>query len=246
MKPAKVAAIGASILALYLLRLDHAAGLYVDDAWYIVLAEALGSGRGFRLISSAAAPIVPPVPPGFAIILAPVVGLTPHFPDNVFALKAVSIAAMLGVGIGAYFYIARSYGTPRIVAAVVAIITVTLPAFVFLATSTVMAEAVFTVSQLLLAVMIERAAVKESGRLTVLAGLIGGATLLIRLAAVASVGGAALYLAWRRGFKSALTFAGVVCVCYAPWAWYSIANASTAAERAAHGGSMAAQYSELL
>jgi hypothetical protein len=243
---ATLAAIGVSIAALYLLRLDHAAGLYVDDAWYIVLAESLWTGHGFRLISSAAAPILPAVPPGFPLILAPIVGLTPHFPDNVFALKAVSIVAMFGVGIGSYRYVARYYGSPPMVAAVVAVVTVTLPAFVFLATSTVMAEAVFTLSQLLLILMIERAAANGSGRSTAVAGLIGGITLLIRLAAVAGVAGGALYLAWRRGAKAGLAFSGIVCVCYAPWAWYSMANASTAAERAAHGGSMAAQYSELL
>ena len=69
-------AIGLAVLAIYILRLDHAAGLYVDDAWYIVLAKALWHGDGFRLISSAATPILPAFPPGFAMILAPVVGLT--------------------------------------------------------------------------------------------------------------------------------------------------------------------------
>ena len=34
----------------YLLRLDSAAGLMVDDAWYIVLAQALASGEGLSLI----------------------------------------------------------------------------------------------------------------------------------------------------------------------------------------------------
>jgi hypothetical protein len=238
--------IGAAIAVIYLLRLDTVAGLYVDDAWFIVLAESLWSGHGFRLISSAAAPIVPAVPPGFPLILAPIVGLTPHFPDNVLALKAVSVVAMFGVGMCAYHYVARCYGVPRRVAAVVAIVTVTLPAFVFLATSTVMAEASFTLSQLLLAVALERAAATTSNRSIVSAGLLGGATLLVRLAGIASVAGGAIYLAWRRGFKSAATFAAIVFICYIPWGVYAIANASSAQERAAHGGSMAARYDELL
>jgi hypothetical protein len=79
-----------------------------------------------------------------------------------------------------------------------------------------------------------------------IAGLIGGATLLIRLAAVASVGGAVLYLAWRRGVRLAIAFAAIVLVCVAPYGIYAIANDSSVQERAAHGGSMAARYDQLL
>ena len=240
----------AAIVALYVLRLDHAAGLYVDDAWYIVLAESVWRGQGFRLISSATTPILPAFPPGFAVMLAPVVGLAPHFPDNVFALKAVSMAAMAGVAACSYLYVARCYEAPRSVAAAVAIVTVTLPAFVFLATSTVMAEAAFTLSQLLLALAIERTArtdaVPSRRAAVITSGVIGGAGLLIRLAGIASVAGAALYLWRRRGFKSAAAFATVVMVCYAPWAFYSLANAAPLDERTAHGGSITYRYDELL
>jgi hypothetical protein len=101
-----------AVFAIYLLRLDPAAGLYVDDAWYIVLARALWQGDGFRLISSAATPILPAFPPGFAMILAPVVGMTAAFPANVIALKAVSIVAMAGVGLATYYYLSRFSAVP--------------------------------------------------------------------------------------------------------------------------------------
>jgi hypothetical protein len=249
-RPIRVAAIVAAIGALYLLRLDRAAGLYVDDAWHIVLAKALWQGDGFRLISSATTPILPAFPPGFALILAPVIGLAPDFPGNVFALKAVSIAAMFGVGIAAYLYVARYRASSPAVAAVVALITVILPAFVFLATSTVMAEASFTLSQLLLALGVERAARAErtgSTRLAVAgSGVIGAASLLLRLAGVAGVAAATIYHGWRRGARSAAGFAVVVALCYAPWALYSFSNAAPASERAAHGGSVSYGYEELL
>ena len=49
------AGIGLTVIAvaIYALRLDDAAGLIVDDAWYILLAKALAGGDGYRLISSA-------------------------------------------------------------------------------------------------------------------------------------------------------------------------------------------------
>ena len=56
---------------MYLLRLDDAAGLYVDDAWYIVLAKAWRRATDIRLISSATTPILPAFPPGFPLLLAP-------------------------------------------------------------------------------------------------------------------------------------------------------------------------------
>jgi hypothetical protein len=39
-RPVAALAAAVIVLAIYLLRLDPAAGLYVDDAWYIVLAQA--------------------------------------------------------------------------------------------------------------------------------------------------------------------------------------------------------------
>jgi len=80
MRRVGAAAAIAAVAAVYVLRLDSAAGLYVDDAWYIVLAESLWRGEGFRLISSATTPILPAFPPGFPLILAPIVGLFPSFP----------------------------------------------------------------------------------------------------------------------------------------------------------------------
>ena len=142
------AAIIAAVAAVYLLRLDHAAGLYVDDAWYIVLAKALAGGDGYRLISSAATPILPAFPPGFALLLSPVFAIHPSYPGNLLWLKAVSIAAMLGVGIVTYLYLLRYRSTAAPHAAAVAVITALTPAFVFLATSTVMAECAFTLAQL--------------------------------------------------------------------------------------------------
>lgn len=240
----------AAVVALYLLRLDGAAGLYVDDAWYIVLATALQRGEGFRLISSAATPILPAVPPGFPLLLAPVVALFPQFPDNVVPLKLVSVAAMLGAGAIAYRYLRRWHNAPRAVSAVVALMTVLLPAFVFLATSSVMAEGAFTVSQLALAWSIERWARSEGRDGDVpdaaVCGLLAAATMLIRAAGVAAVAACGLYLLKTRGPRRAVAFAAVTAICYAPWTWYVSADRSTPEQRAAHGGSIAFRYDELM
>jgi hypothetical protein len=243
-------AVGAAVLTIYLLRLDAAAGLYVDDAWYIVLAKALWQGDGFRLISSATTPILPAFPPGFAMLLAPVVGMTADFPDNVSALKAVSIVAMAGVGICSYVFLWRFSSVPQHVAAVIAVITTLIPAFVFLTTSTVMADPTFTLSQIALAIAIERSVAARDPahhrRLIVISAAIGAALLLVRVAGVAAIAASVLYLVWRRGVRAAAIFGVIVIIGYSPWLLYSRANAPTIPERDAHGGSVAFRYSELL
>jgi hypothetical protein len=244
-----VGAVAAAVLALYVLRLDSAAGLFVDDAWYIVLAKSLWQGDGFRLISSAVSPILPAFPPGFPLMLAPVFGIAGDFPANVVVFKTISILAMCGVVAATYIYMVRYRSAPMAVAAIVALITALMPAFVFLATSTVMSEIVFTLAQLCLVLAIEWAARVRGGRLTgaaAISGLLGGATLLVRAGGVAPVAAAALYLWRRRGRHAALTFVIVTASCYAPWVWYAIANSTPDVERLRHGGSVAYGYSQLL
>ena len=51
-------------LPIYVLRLNGAAGMMVDDAWYMLLAKSLAEGSGYKLISSAAVAILPLYPPG--------------------------------------------------------------------------------------------------------------------------------------------------------------------------------------
>jgi hypothetical protein len=244
-----VAAVTALVAVVYALRLDPAAGLYVDDAWYIVLARALWEGEGFRLISSATTPLLPAFPPGFPMILAPVVGVFPDFPDNVTALKMVSIVAMFGVGIATYHYLLRSYDAPPFVAGAVAVITVLTPAFVFLATSSVMAEATFTLAQLGFALAVDgasRGRDESPVRDAAVCGVIAGVTLLIRLAGIATIAAGVLFLARRRGWRTAAVCAAIAAACYAPWAAYAAANRAPLAERAGHGGSIAYGYAELV
>lgn len=244
-----LAAVAAGVCALYLLRLDPAAGLYVDDAYYVVLAKALVNGDGYALISSAATPILPAFPPGFPLLLAPVVAVTQQFPANVPWLKAVSIVAMGGVAAATYLFLIRDRGAPPWLAGAVALVAVVTPAFVFLATSTVMAECAFTLGQMGLVLAVERASrmpPARAGRWVTLAAIIGTVTLLIRAAGVAPLAAAGLYLLAKRGWRTAAGFALVAAICYSPWFLYASAHRPTQAERMAHGGAVAHEYSDLL
>lgn len=239
----------AAAAAIYGLRLDRAAGLIVDDAWYILLAKALAQGDGFKLVSSATAQILPAVPPGFPLVLAPVFLVSPQFPDNVLLLKAISVAAMFGVGVVFYRYLVRDRGIQPPQAAAVAAVTVLTPGFVFLATSTVMSECVFTLAQVATVVLLERSARGDAPaqwRGAAWAGVMAAATMLTRTAGVAVLVAGIFYLLKDRARRRAIAFAAAALVCLMPWLAYAALHAPTAVERADHGGPIAFAYSDLL
>ena len=247
MKPRLAAAAAAGVAGMYLLRLDSAAGLIVDDAWYAVLAKALSQGDGFRLISSATVPIMPAVPPGYPLLLAPLYFLNPQFPANVWLLKLVSIAAMIGVGTVLYGYFTATRRLEPAVAALLACATALTPALVFLATSTLMAECVFTLGQVLTIVWIDKtlsAPSSDQRRHAIIAGVLGAATVLVRSAGMATVLALALLLLYRRAMRPLAAFTITVALGVTPWMVYSVANAPTRADVNAHGGTIAYPYSE--
>ncbi len=244
------AAIVLAILAVYLLRLNAVVGLMVDDGWYVVLAKALADGAGFRLISSASTPIQPLYPPGFPAILSLVFRLDPDFPRNVVLLKSVSIAAMMGVGLLAYTYLHRCRRFSRELSACVAIASTITPAFVFLATSTVMSECVFALSLLAAVIVLHKsgdASIERSGRnLAVLAGVLAAGSMLIRSAAVAIIVAGLIWLFRERQWRRAAWFGGAVLLCVLPWLLYARAHAPTSAQRTEHGGAVAYEYVDQL
>ncbi len=242
------AAVAAGVIAIYALRLDHAAGLIVDDAWYVVLAKALSQGQGFRLISSAAAEILPAVPPGFPAILAPIFFISPSFPANLMWLKLISVLAMLGTAVVCWIDFTRNRGVPPAQALLLAAAAVITPAFVFLATSTVMAECVFTFAQLLTMVLVERARrdVGQSNGRAIVAGVAGAAAMLIRSAGLGVVAAGVVYLLFGRRWRQAALLVITVAVCLAPWQWYARAHEPTRDERLSHGGTISFSYQQLV
>jgi Dolichyl-phosphate-mannose-protein mannosyltransferase len=244
------AAIAAATAAVYLLRLNAVVGLMVDDAWYVVLAKALSDGCGFRLISSAATPIQPLYPPGFPAVLSLIFHIDAEFPRNVWLLKSVSIAAMMGTGFLTYIYLHRSRQLSREIAVCAALAVTLTPAFVFLATSTVMSECLFALFQLagLLALHQSRdAPTARAGRnLAILAAVLAAAAMLIRSAAVAVIVAGLIWLLKERVWRRAAWFGAVAILCVFPWLLYARMHAPTAEQRVAHGGAVAHEYVDQL
>ena len=115
----------ALVLVIYLLRLDRTAGLIVDDAWYVMFGQALARGEGYSLVNAPTPGILPPnYPPGFASSCRSSSCCRPAFPENVLLLKAVSIAAMMALGVVSYWYFFRYRKLPQPLALALAVATV--------------------------------------------------------------------------------------------------------------------------
>ena len=234
-------------LVVYLLRLDHVAGMVGDDALYILLARAMAEGQGFNLINSPIPGILPVYPPGFPLVLAIVFRFIPQFPDNLWLLKVVSIAAMYATGLVTYCYLKRYRNLSPQLALGVAITSVIMPAFVFLATSTVMAECVYTLCQLLTIVAIERCVEKGkeqgdwSGALT--GAALAAFTFLVRSMGIGLVAAVFVYLVRKKLWRTAGMFTAGVILFTAPWLAYTRIHATKAEQIQLYGGSIAYGYS---
>ena len=239
---------GALLLCLitYLLHLDRTVGMYVDDAWYVLLAKALATGQSYTLINSPSQGILPLYPPAFPWLLSLIYRLAPQFPENVWLLKSISIAAMLAVGITAYFYFVRDRKLPPCVALGICVATVISPPLIFFATSTVMSECVFTLVQLLTIVVIERC-VHAGKRVrawhyALLGSALASFAFLTRSIAVVLIAGAFVYLLKERLFRAALIFAAGVVLFVGPWTLYARLHAPTAEQRMEHGSYIVQGY----
>lgn len=237
---------------LYGVRMDDVAGQMSDDAWYIVLAKALAEGEGYTLINSPSPGIMPLYPPGFPFLLSLAWRLAPSFPENVWLLKSVSIIAMLGVASGIAIYFHRERKAPAWVAIGMALAVVSSPAFVFLASSTVMAECVFTFAQLLAIWVIERTvrSAREGAtpwRVSLWIGLgsaLSISAFMIRSIAIVLVPLAILYLLRHRLVRLAAIFALTSLLFTLPWLIYSNQHRPTPEQRAEQNSYIVQSYAE--
>ncbi|HYE73746.1 MAG TPA: hypothetical protein VEF04_10455, partial [Blastocatellia bacterium] len=114
-------------LAVYLLRYDRVIGLMADDAWYILLAQAIASGHGFTLINSPSPGIIPFYPPGLPFLLSLVFRVAPRFPENVWLLKCITVVAVFGLGVACYRYFSFYRGLSRALSLAIALAVVIHP-----------------------------------------------------------------------------------------------------------------------
>ncbi len=218
------------VVAVYMFRLDHIVGIIGDDAWYALLGRTLARGDGFQQPNSPTPGLLPYLPPGFPLLLAPLWYLAPGFPANIAVLKALSVAAMLSAGALTYAYSRTRTEWPRELSLAVAVAVALIPSLVFLTTSTLMSEPVFLAAQLATIVALDR---HQSRSGTVIAGIGAALVVLIRTVGFVVPLGAIGCLCIKREWRRAAQFAAVVVLTLAPWQLYAYRQAAASTARGA-------------
>lgn len=241
-------------LLIYLLRFDRSFGLFVDDAWYVLLAKSLATGQGFQLINSPTAGILPLYPPGFPAVLSLVWRIAPEFPGNIAWLKLVTVLSMMGVGILTWIYLRRYRGVASTPAVLLGGLTVICWQLSSMATSSLMSEPFFTLLVMGQIVVTERLirtggpAAREGRRsemgLVLLCGLLAGLAYLTRSMGIAVIVATGFCLLRQRLWRQLTVYLGLVLLLVGPWTLYAARHQPTPEQRAEQRGAIVIPYSE--
>lgn len=201
---------------------DIPVGSFYDDAHYIILAESLGAGRGYHLINQPQAPTETAFPPGWPLLLTPLVKL---FPGNFTVLKALSLCFWLATIPLVYKLFAERLEPPMRLGLVALVAT---NGILVGMSGTVMSEAAYLFFALLTLIVYERGIARRDGQRTgffVLALILALCAVAIRTIGIAMLGAllvhAFLRLRWRNlRMVSGITCA-VLCLGILPLAWFN-------------------------
>ena len=238
-------------LLLYLLFTDRVAGLFADDAWYALLAKSIATGHGYQVINSPTPGILPLYPPLYSLLLSIPFRLFPDFPQNVIALKSVSITAMMGLGVVGFFYFSRYRRVPVRLSLILVALSLLCQPLMFLATSSLMSECVFALEMMATYLVGERivgkAGAAEKGldwtNALLLAALVA-AVFLTRTIGVVLVAGVLIDLVRKRFFREfviVVLFSGLV---VGSWTLYTRSRVPTSEQRIEQGGNIVMDYRE--
>ena len=217
-------------VAVYFLRLDSNVGLMVDDSWYVLLAKSISEGHGYHLINSTAPQTLPLYPPGYPAILSLIWSFNPNFPNNVIAMKLVSLVA-LALTWKLLLHLNRQYfQTSEVMSWLITTTAMLTPLLVYYATSTLMSECVFMLLQTLVIVLCFKAETANSKKWIVAVGLIAGFASIIRIVGLVLIVAGTLTFLLRKKFAAA---AIICCLGFFPvgiWTIYSLQSAPPAPE----------------
>jgi hypothetical protein len=195
----------------------QALGLFHDDGIYTVVAKSLSQGEGYRIISLPTAPPQTKYPFVYSYVLSWVWALSPNFPHNIIALKALNIAIIVGIfGASLVFY--RRYFPAASMAAVVFALLVCTNPIIFTFTDYVISDLLFVLLALVALVICasDSADGASLGRIWVLAVVVGLAC-LTRLAAAPLVLAGTIYSFMKRGWRGVACFIAIIALFIAPW-----------------------------
>ena len=191
-------------------------GAYEDDAIYTLLAKALASGEGYRMINLPGTPAATHYPPGYPFLLSLLWRVWPEFPDNVVVFKFANAVLLAAGAAGIYLFARRRLEYTATGAGVLAIAaTAAMPMLQL--TGLVLSEPLFLAIAFVVFLAIERTAATGSLRDAAATGVLLGILCLVRTIGVVAVAAALLLLVARRHVRAAIVAGLVAFVLVLPW-----------------------------
>lgn len=194
---------------------DFYVGTYMDDANYIILAESIAEGRGYRQINYPDAPLETRYPPGYPVVLAPIIALRS---DNLDLLKLPSvIAAALAVWLVWRLFGDRVSDRRKVL---LALMLFSLNPLVVGHSVAVMSEGLFLLVALLAVWAIDRSRQLEGThaiKWSLIAAVIAAICALVRTGGWMLLPAGLLSLALRRRWRAILIFTVAFLVLMLPW-----------------------------
>lgn len=207
-----------SSLLLAILRFDSVLiGASYDDAHYIILAESLAGGEGYRLINFPRPQIERNFPPGFPLLLAP---FTLAFPKNYDALKVVSLILWLASIPLIYKLFSRRLASPylEILTALAALNPLLIGSSV-----TVMSESAYLFFSLLALLALDKTDEKKLVRI-IFAAFIAFYTQQIRTIGIALTASLLVILLLSRRFRDFGIVSVILMLGFTLQAWFNLRN----------------------
>jgi hypothetical protein len=209
--------LGALALAVALLTVTPwPVGVFQDDAIYVVLAKALASGEGFRMINMPGSPHATHFPPGYPLLLAALWKLAPSFPDNIVVFKFANALFLAGTAALTYRFARSRFGLQPLGASIAAVVG-TISVVVLMITGVVLSEPLYMLLVLPTLMVTERAAEGGDARQAAGAGALIGVLALVRTVGVFLLPAALLVMLARRRWRAAAVLAATAMVFIVPW-----------------------------
>lgn len=223
-------------------------GAFQDDAIYTVLAKALATGEGYRMINLPGSPHATHYPPGYPFFLSLLWRLSPSFPANIVLLKFANAVCLALAALGAWAFARTRLGWSTVPSALAGAAG-TLAIIVLLVTGVVLSEPMFMALLFPALLLAERAAASGSVRMAIAAGLACGALALVRTLGAVIVPAALVVMLYRRNVRSAVALAAAAALCLVPWqlwlnAWQHEIPTVLMGKYGAYGPWMAQGYRE--
>ena len=204
-------------------------GVFQDDAIYVVLAKALASGEGYRMINMPGAPHATHFPPGYPILLAALWKVAPSFPDNIVVFKFVNALFLAGTAALTYRFARTRLALGPLSSAIGAAVG-TISVVVLMITGVVLSEPLYMLLLIPTLVAAETAAEDGTVARAAMAGVLIGVLALVRTVGVFLLPAALVVMLVRRRWRGAAVMALAALAFIAPWQlWVSAYQSETPA-----------------